>query len=70
MPGLYRNRGRGRAKPGYAMARQQRDINLNRGFNTIHYSDVAAFINTTMVMFESLTDPAAFAILRTPINIP
>ena len=57
-PELYRNGGRGQAIPGYAVVRQQRDINLTRGRNSVRFSDVAAHIDPTTVMFESLTDPA------------
>ena len=45
--------------PGYAVVRQQRDLNLTRGANNIRFSDVAADIDPTTVMFESLTDPPA-----------
>ena len=34
-PELYRNGGRGQTIPGYAVVRQQRDIELNRGRNDI-----------------------------------
>ena len=57
-PEVYRNGVRGQAVPGYAVVRQQRDINFNRGRNTVRFSDVAALIDPTTVMFESLTDPA------------
>ena len=55
---LYRNGGRGQAIPGYAVVRQQREINLKRGRNNVRFTDVAAYIDPTTVMFESLTDPA------------
>jgi len=42
---------------GYAMVRQERDIDLARGRNEIRFSDVAALIDPTTVSFESLTDP-------------
>jgi hypothetical protein len=57
-PEVYRNGGRGQPIPGYAVVRQQRDINLTRGRNTVRFTDVAAYIDPTTVMFESLTDPA------------
>ena len=57
-PEVYRNGGRGQAIPGYAVVRQQRDINLKRGRNNVRFADVAAYIDPTTVMFESLTDPA------------
>lgn len=61
-PELYRNGGRGQAIPGYAVVRQQRDIALNRGSNSVRFSDVAAYIDPTTVMFESLTDPAGTSV--------
>ena len=63
-PELYRNGGRGQAIPGYAVVRQQRDITLNRGRNNIRFSDVAAYIDPTTVMFESLTDPGGTSVLE------
>ncbi|MEO7726086.1 MAG: hypothetical protein ABIS45_02430, partial [Burkholderiales bacterium] len=63
-PELYRNGGRGHAIPGYAVVRQQRDINLTRGSNNIKFSDVAAYIDPTTVMFESLTDPAGTRVVE------
>jgi hypothetical protein len=63
-PELYRNGGRGQAIPGYAVVRQQRDINLNRGRNSVRFSDVAAYIDPTTVMFESLTDPTGTSVVE------
>ena len=63
-PELYRNGGRGQAIPGYAVVRQQRDITLNRGRNNIRFSDVAAYIDPTTVMFESLTDPGGTSVVE------
>ncbi len=63
-PELYRNGGRGQAIPGYAVVRQQRDINLVRGRNNVRFSDVAALIDPTTVMFESLTDPAGTSVIE------
>jgi hypothetical protein len=57
-PELYRSGGRGQPIPGYAVVRQQRDINLTRGRNSVRFSDVAAYIDPTTVVFESLTDAA------------
>jgi hypothetical protein len=56
-PEMYRNGGRGQTIPGYALVRQQRDLTLARGRNSVRFSDVAAYIDPTTVMFESLTDP-------------
>ena len=63
-PELYRNGGRGQAIPGYAVVRQQRDIQLIRGRNNVRFSDVAAHIDPTTVMFESLTDPAGTSVIE------
>ena len=63
-PELYRNGGRGQAIPGYAVVRQQRDLSLARGRNSVRFSDVAAFIDPTTVMFESLTDPAGTSVIE------
>jgi hypothetical protein len=63
-PELYRNGGRGQAIPGYAVVRQERDLNLNRGRNSVRFSDVAAYIDPTTVMFESLTDPTGTSVVE------
>ncbi len=63
-PEVYRNGGRGQAIPGYAVVRQQRAINLTRGHNNVRFSDVAAYIDPTTVMFESLTDPAGTSVVE------
>ena len=63
-PDVYRSGGRGQVIPGYAVVRQQRDINLTRGRNDVRFSNVAAFIDPTTVMFESLTDPAGTSVVE------
>jgi hypothetical protein len=63
-PEVYRNGGRGLAIPGYAVVRQQRDINLARGRNSVRFADVAAYIDPTTVMFESLTDAAGTSVVE------
>ncbi len=63
-PEMYRNGGRGQAIPGYAVVRQQREINFTRGSNNVRFSDVAAYIDPTTVMFESLTDPAGTRVVE------
>ncbi len=63
-PELYRNGGRGQAVPGYAVVRHERDIALNRGRNSVRFTDVAAFIDPTTVMFESLTDSAGTSVVE------
>ncbi len=63
-PELYRGGGNGQAVPGYAVVRQQRDLALNRGRNTVRFSDVAALIDPTTVSFQSLTDPAGTSVIE------
>src|SRR3990170_4215379 len=63
-PELYRNGGRGQAVSGYAVVRHERDIALNRGRNSVRFTDVAAFIDPTTVMFASLTDPAGTSVVE------
>ncbi len=43
--------------PGYAVVKQERSVSLDKGRNTLAFDDVAALIEPTTVMFESLTDP-------------
>ena len=45
--------------PGYAMVRQERPVELQRGRSQVRFTDVAALIDPTTVTFTSLTDPAA-----------
>lgn len=47
----------GQAVPGYAMIRQERSVDLQRGVNRLNFRDVAAYIDPTTVAFESLTSP-------------
>jgi hypothetical protein len=63
-PEMYRNGARGQAVPGYAVVRQDRNLTLDRGRNTLRYTDVAAFIDPTTVAFESLTDPAGTRVVE------
>jgi hypothetical protein len=63
-PELYRGGGTGAAIPSYAMIRQQRELTLQRGRNSVRFSDVAALIDPTTVRFESLTDPAGTRVLE------
>lgn len=53
---LYRHGGTGQNIPGYAVVRHERELKLDRGRNTIRFTDVAALIDPTTVAFESLTD--------------
>lgn len=65
-PELYRGSGigNGHAVPGYAVVRQQRDLALSRGRNTVRFTDVAALIDPTTVSFQSLTDPAGTSVIE------
>ncbi len=63
-PELYRNGGRGQPIPGYAVVRNERELTLNRGRNTVRFTDVAALIDPTTVTFESLTDAAATSVVE------
>ncbi|MBY0267986.1 MAG: hypothetical protein K2W84_16335 [Burkholderiales bacterium] len=63
-PELYRGGGNGPAIPGYAVVRQQRELALQRGRNSVRFNDVAALIDPTTVRFESLTDPAGTRVLE------
>ncbi|MCH7702545.1 MAG: DUF4139 domain-containing protein [Planctomycetes bacterium] len=65
-PGGLANFGRGFARqiPGYAVVKQERDINLANVVSTIRFSDVAAQIDPTTVTFASLTDPEGTHVLE------
>ncbi|MFO0839297.1 MAG: DUF4139 domain-containing protein [Phycisphaerae bacterium] len=61
-PALQKSAGMGyrenMAIPGYAQVRQQRKVALKQGAAALRFTDVAALIEPTTVMFNSLTDPA------------
>lgn len=63
-PALHHGGMRGASVPGYAVARHQRDLALERGRNTVRFSDVAALIDPTTVHFESLTDPKGTSVVE------
>ncbi len=50
--------------PGYAIVKQQRDLDIERGVSDISFSGVAALLDPTTVMFESLTDPDGTTVLE------
>ncbi len=52
-----------RAVPGYAVVRQDRQIQIARERDTIRFTDVAALIDPTTVTFASLTDPEGTHVL-------
>ncbi len=62
-PELYRQPGRGTV-PGYAVVRQDRELDFARGRNTVRFADVAALIDPTTVVFESLTDGKGTTVLE------
>jgi hypothetical protein len=50
--------------PGYGIVRENRSINLDKGDNTIRFTDVATGIDPTTVSFRSLTAPDAATVLE------
>lgn len=50
--------------PGYAIIKQQRDLDIEQGISNISFSGVAALLDPTTVMFESLTDPEGTSVLE------
>ena len=63
-PSLSPRRQRRQNVPGYALVRHERDLALERGRNTVRYTDVAALIDPTTVAFESLTDPRGTSVVE------
>lgn len=49
--------------PGYAVVKQERGLDIGQGVTTIKFTDVAAKIDPTTVMFASITDPATTRVL-------
>jgi hypothetical protein len=49
---------------GSALVRDRRQFDLSRGLNEIAFSDVAATIDATSVLFKSLTDPEGTVVLE------
>jgi len=62
-PETYREPGRA-VVPGYAVVREVREIEVAQGRDEVRFADVAALIDPTTVMFESLTDPAGTTVLE------
>jgi len=50
--------------PGYAVIKQQRDLDIKAGVSTISFTGVAALLDPTTVHFESLTDPSGTSVLE------
>jgi hypothetical protein len=63
-PEVFRSGGHAQAVPGYAMVRQERNIDLKKGRNIVRFTDVAALIDPTTVAFASLTDPDATRVVE------
>jgi hypothetical protein len=49
---------------GTALVRDRRQLDLDEGLNVISFRDVAASIDPTSVLFESLTDPSGTTVLE------
>lgn len=60
----FQSGGEGQGIPGYALVKQERDVQLNKGRTVIRISDVPALIDPTTVSFESLLDPAATRVVE------
>lgn len=54
----------GQSIPGYAVVKQERDVELPEGRSVIRFTDVASEIDPTTVQFASLTDPAGTHVLE------
>ncbi len=50
--------------PGYAVVKQQRSLEIQRGVSEINFTGVAAMLDPTTVIFESLSDPAGTTVLE------
>lgn len=50
--------------PGYAVVKQERALTLPRGRGVLRFTDVAALIDPTTVVFESLTDPGGTTVVE------
>jgi len=63
-PEMYRDGVAGQSVPGYALIRQERNVNLDKGRSVIRFTDVAALIDPTTVSFISLTDPEGTRVIE------
>jgi hypothetical protein len=50
--------------PGYAIIKQQRDLDIEAGISNISFTGVAAMLDPTTVHFESLTNPDGTSVLE------
>jgi hypothetical protein len=62
-PGPGGERPYGQAVPGYAVIKQERDIDIAAQRDTVRFADVASQIEPTTVTFDSLTDPEGTHVL-------
>ncbi|MCC5824235.1 MAG: hypothetical protein LAT64_12505 [Phycisphaerales bacterium] len=63
-PGQSTAAGRWNRVPGYAMVRQDRTLEIERGVSTVSFQDVAALLDPTTVRFTSLSDPDGTRVLE------
>ncbi len=63
-PESYRNGGGGQGMPGYALVRQERNVNLDKSRTIVRFTDVASLIDPTTVAFTSLTDPEGTRVIE------
>ncbi len=50
--------------PGYAVIRQDRTLEIDKGLSELKFTDVAALLDPTTVRFSSLTDPDGTSVLE------
>lgn len=50
--------------PGYAIVKQERELEFERGVSELSFQGVAALLDPTTVMFESLSDPDGTTVLE------
>jgi hypothetical protein len=50
--------------PGYAIVKQQRTLEIEQGLSQLDFQGVAALLDPTTVLFESLTDPSGTSVLE------
>src|SRR5258706_13678912 len=60
----FRGGGEGRAVPGYALVREEREFALGAGRTLLRVSDIPALIDPTTVAFASLTDPKSTRVVE------
>ena len=48
----------------FGVVKEQRELNLSKGFNVFRFEDVAKFIDATSVKFKSITDPDGTSVIE------